>query len=229
MQAYLNEYRIWHEQGKQMIYPTKQPKGDIEDHMEESWYLMSQVGELQDYFNAEPPKLTLPTREFEGFSLVEAMDLKPLFYVNFKDKNDNKIYDGDVLEDGAGYFWEVKFGQVIDSFLPGWYLKRIGTEVMRIDCPKVIKIVGNIYETPEILELVDLTNKGEKNEPSKGSGEGSSEVDAASSPESSDATNDTTGGSTTGGEDNEPSGHNQGLRTDCGDGSEVSPEQISAS
>lgn len=70
-------------------------------------------------------------------------DLVFLQYTGLKDKNGKEIYEGDIWEDDEGYLGEIK-----DSNY-GWIVTDLDS---LYDCLAYGKVIGNIYENPELLE-----------------------------------------------------------------------------
>lgn len=69
-----------------------------------------------------------------------------------QDMNGNDIYEGDLIKNGAGSIWEVKW----DDEELQWYMQYQSwwkdTFYFYHDNPyHVLEIIGNIYENPELL------------------------------------------------------------------------------
>ena len=81
-------------------------------------------------------------------------------YTGLKDKNGREIYEGDLLQHPNGTIAEIKYLDDLAAFV-AVYTQGGNTEMDYLDKEIVskCKIVGNIYENPELLEV-----EGEMNE-----------------------------------------------------------------
>ena len=86
----------------------------------------------------------------EGFGLIEVNPEHVMQFTGLKDENSAEIYEGDVIE------WLDPFGvtvrsQVIYDETTASY-KTYKGELSHISIRPNLKVVGNIYENPELLE-----------------------------------------------------------------------------
>jgi len=122
-----NKFKVWCE---------FEFEGEIIKKMEgpESWFLLTQAGTLIVNEPLEVPK-TLDKVYIKAI---------PLFYTGYKDEDEVEIYEGDILilKDKEGIIWCKDF--VVRNFIEDGYALT-GNKYIK-------KIIGNIYENPEISE-----------------------------------------------------------------------------
>ena len=75
-------------------------------------------------------------------------------FTGLHDKNGKEIYEGDITDDGYNNIGVVKYGNYNCSCCEGvygWYVD--GGDIRSAEC--FLKVIGNIYENPELLKGVD--------------------------------------------------------------------------
>ena len=79
---------------------------------------------------------------------------EPQQYTGLKDCNGKEIYEGDLLQHTNGTIAEIQYSDDLASFV-AVYTQNGNTEMDYLDKEIVseCKIVGNIYENPELLEV----------------------------------------------------------------------------
>lgn len=97
-------------------------------------------------------------------------DVELMQYTGLKDKNGTEIYEGDVLErevhvvlHGTDLDKWIKERVVVDWKYSGWYVNEDELEFVLDEgvdrhtlCRQTaLEVVGNIYENPELLEVVE--------------------------------------------------------------------------
>lgn len=116
----------------------------------------------------EIPSPMLPTGFIEEFE--ETIEWIWLQYTGLKDKNGKEIYEGDIIRHDLRKIAEVKFGEGTNlgggdssAYFYGYYLEfqnykdtwgnnEVDSGSFRET--KEIEVIGNIYETPELLKEV---------------------------------------------------------------------------
>ena len=98
-----------------------------------------------------------PLRGYANISEIELMQ-----YTGLKDKNGNEIYEGDICRWTAPEIFE---GEIISYIFvvrySDEYLKWIGEnnnlydDLYEFTDDRQLELIGNIYETPELLEEVE--------------------------------------------------------------------------
>lgn len=130
------EFRVWVE---------FEFDGELHKHMEESasWFLLSQTGQLWSYGPMEPSKLL-------GEEYKKAI---PLFYTGQKDKNGNKIFQGDLIQNDSGRICEVVwFTWCWDAKIVKCRPRDNAEGFEPTSWSRHVEVIGNIYENPELKE-----------------------------------------------------------------------------
>lgn len=80
-------------------------------------------------------------------------------YIGLNDKNDEEIYGGDVLEDPNGIRAGIVYHPEYAAFLACYALNK-KTKLNYLDKKRIssCKVIGNIYENPEIIEEANSWN-----------------------------------------------------------------------
>lgn len=81
------------------------------------------------------------TAPFQEEDYLESIVL--MQYTNVKDKNGKEIYEGDILSNGTEIVCGNQFGQIT--------IKKGKTIFHEIRDSEEIEVIGNIYESPELL------------------------------------------------------------------------------
>lgn len=77
-------------------------------------------------------------------------------YTGCKDADGKRIFEGDIIEYGIGRRYKIKFGwhDIDNEFTYGWYaLHEKGNTLTMKDVEKFGKVIGNIHNNPELLEV----------------------------------------------------------------------------
>lgn len=121
----------------------------------EEWtnYSISNIdGTIVDFYNKETG-FWESDREGERFTLCQ--------YTGLKDKNDREIYEGDIVRAVSFSRWEgvAKYSDKNQAFVFKCTDKNYrGNIVFMSQFNQSFKILGNIYENPELLEEVSDDN-----------------------------------------------------------------------
>lgn len=79
-------------------------------------------------------------------------DVELMQYTGLEDKDDKEIYEGDILDNGAGDAYAITFGEGCFwwGVIPLNIIKRMADS--ELGKMKFHKVIGNIYENPELLK-----------------------------------------------------------------------------
>lgn len=83
-----------------------------------------------------------------GWGDLESSDIILMQYAGLVDKNGKEIYEGDIVKDGNNILTEIKWEEFEHNeggYFSGFFLND--------DSPRVIEVIGNIYENPELLDV----------------------------------------------------------------------------
>ena len=141
------KFRAWDKTYKEMYYPYKN---------EQEWWWDSDEHSIKFAVNSPcPPEIHLEFSDGE---------LELMQYTGLKDSEGKEIYEGDIVEgnswtcSGMGLAELVKCKWEITFEYAKWYTRLIykkdGRDVSKPDLyfHEDLKIIGNIYENPELLE-----------------------------------------------------------------------------
>lgn len=78
-------------------------------------------------------------------------DIELMQYTGLKDKNGKDIYEGDILEEETGYYFEVVWDEKYSKFKLQWKTKAY--QYPEWNRGINMRIIGNIYGNPELLEV----------------------------------------------------------------------------
>ncbi|MHB1334497.1 MAG: YopX family protein [Candidatus Humimicrobiaceae bacterium] len=121
-------FRMYSKLSKKMSYDVEFVK------KEDGFWFVSELGIIQHH------------RDSEGSTRIFVMD-----YANVVDKTGDMIFEGDVLHEDNGNNW------VVEWYKTGLQMRSIETGdlffTLYKSCElKILQIIGNIYENPELLE-----------------------------------------------------------------------------
>lgn len=100
-----------------------------------------------NYCNNAPTLIECISKEDSDFYLLENLDrIVIMQYTGLKDKNDNEVYEGDIVNvwwnNGHNYPIKSQVEYREGCFYAGYMLNL---------CKDMLEVIGNIYENPELL------------------------------------------------------------------------------
>jgi len=143
-------FRIWDKNSKKMIYPRSNDILEVYD--DGTWEFHTDV-----YISSDSCRDYYETVIFDDDGTL-------LWGIGRKDSNGRKVYEGDVVEAEVRFITEYPFGKTTEEKIVGvvektddgcWQI-RTNNKYMPIigSCAavQIIKVIGNIYENPELLK-----------------------------------------------------------------------------
>lgn len=126
------KFRAWDDEGKKMYAPEALEQPDTEDDTKKTIYAYLSYGVLQIY----------------DFRDKEPVQFVPMQSTGWFDKNQNEIYEGDIVQiENAIY--QIIWSEEISGFI---LLSTDGVMMMGGDyITDDIEIIGNIYENQELI------------------------------------------------------------------------------
>ena len=133
------KFRAWH-RGQAKMYPVK----------------------TMDFIDKVNDKLLLKTETQIGYIIANLRQCEIMQFTGLTDKNGKEIYEGDIVHvDSRGNPWVIEYGSFGDA---AYYAcnqinscrqldsGQYSAEFTIVDEPVECEIIGNIYESPELLE-----------------------------------------------------------------------------
>lgn len=117
------KFRAWDADMGMMIFPKK--------HYAPKYA----SGHLSEFYNPEENEFHIAYDEDERFTLMQ--------FTGLKDKNGKEIYEGDMLFNPAG-------GSIVSFHSGRFVVGDFGVDLYRF-AGENKEVIGNIYETPELL------------------------------------------------------------------------------
>ncbi|RRG08807.1 MAG: hypothetical protein DUD32_10035 [Lactobacillus sp.] len=127
------EFRAWN--GQEFDYCTLRARNGFSPQENGIWY---------DLIQTHPEGIIFGTLEIKGEEEIEQ-------YTGLKDKNGNKIYEGDIVHCENDYQGTDYTGKVM--FFNGGFCVWTGGFRNYVWDDMIPEIIGNIHENPELLEV----------------------------------------------------------------------------
>ncbi|HHG7863944.1 TPA: YopX family protein, partial [Streptococcus pneumoniae] len=131
------KFRVWVKIGKRMVFSDDILAIDYENKkiVTQQVYFESGLAVERDIY----------CYDFDDIELMQSTGLK--------DKNEKEVFVGDIIKCTKGcpheVYLEKEYGGIFKGGMPAIYLKRLGEGYAWTEDEEII---GNIYETPELLE-----------------------------------------------------------------------------
>lgn len=96
------------------------------------------------------------TGKIEATELTNVTEESPLMqYTGRKIKNDEELWESDIVEDNVGRRWVVEYNERNMMFLFSWVKDRTQKQPYRRfnTAQRPLRHIGDIYENPELLEV----------------------------------------------------------------------------
>lgn len=122
------KFRAWDKKRKKMCDVVNLQRIYADESMQPIW-----VGSLHKHPQPPTVQCGIPKDEEKNFVLMQ--------YTGLRDKNGKEIYEGDIV-----------FEEVLGTHVVEWDDEATGYSVFFMNDAEDWKVVGNIYENPELLE-----------------------------------------------------------------------------
>lgn len=122
----------------------------------QDWVEGSLVISDERYFIGVAPEcitsLYYPDDIYAFTSFVEVISQIVGQYTGLIDKNGVKIFEGDIVKDSYGTLFTVVWDDINARFIGRVVSMRNKDKIVYVGREPAVEIIGNIYDTPEILE-----------------------------------------------------------------------------
>ena len=153
------EFRVWDEKRKIMWYPENMQHGNMVESGNCGRLIWCDIEQIAIGANGKIYILDLCNNYEYPENIGESY--KPMFYIGVKDRNNRKIYEGDVIKLGFKFSNEFLIGIVrYNEELARFQVKSSSdfTGVILTESLKMAKVleevIGNEFENPELLKKV---------------------------------------------------------------------------